>query len=49
MIGNVSIRKVDTLMGCKGEGSSTEEELEAKRVAVEDFNKWTMLEETSWR
>lgn len=48
MIGNVSIRKADTLLEC-GEGSSTEEELEAKRVAVEDFNKWTMLEETSWR
>ena len=55
MVGNVSFNRVETFsrLQCweakENENPLTPGEVEAKKLALEDYKKWALLEETSWR
>ncbi|RVX10827.1 hypothetical protein CK203_018354 [Vitis vinifera] len=55
VVGNVSFNRVETFsrLQCweakENENPLTPREAEAKKLALEDYKKWALLEETSWR
>ena len=55
MVGNVSFNKAEAFSRLQrweakeNENPLTPRDVEAKNLALEDYKKWALLEETSWR
>ena len=55
MVGNVSFNRAEALSRLQqweakeNENALTPEDIEAKNLDLEEYKKWALLEETSWR